>query len=167
VRTVGTIGGGTFRPPTDGVDTVGRILAAASTVGLKVHLGLGYPATSRIPAGMNSSTYYRTLAAINWGVAQTVWDLYGDKCVLTHFTHCHPILFTLHLDSPRCDQRRSVFEVFVSSMCDAEENTNRVFVAPSDDDCNIVEPRPCTVLMMCSPYDVSPYDVSPYDVQPL
>ena len=36
-----------FQPEHRGLDTIGTILAAAQTVGLQVHLGLGYPQTSR------------------------------------------------------------------------------------------------------------------------
>ena len=36
-----------FQPEHRGLDTIGTILAAAKTVGLQVHLGLGYPQTSR------------------------------------------------------------------------------------------------------------------------
>ena len=62
-----------------GVDTLGTILAAAEHVGLAVHLGLGYPLTSRFPDDMNSTQYYRELASINWEVAQRLWALYGTK----------------------------------------------------------------------------------------
>ena len=33
----------------------------------------------RIPAGMNSTTYYRELASINWELAQWLWQLYGRE----------------------------------------------------------------------------------------
>ena len=36
-----------FQPEHRGLDTIGTILAAAQAVGLQVHLGLGYPQTSR------------------------------------------------------------------------------------------------------------------------
>ena len=62
-----------------GLDTIGTILEAAQRVGLTVHLGLGYPQYSRIPAGMNSSSYYKTLASINWELAERLWELYGLK----------------------------------------------------------------------------------------
>lgn len=68
-----------FHPEHPGVDTVGTILEVAQHVGLKVHLGLGFPKYSRIPVGMNSTTYYRTLAGINWELAQRLWALYGEK----------------------------------------------------------------------------------------
>ena len=68
-----------FRPEHPGLDTIGTILEAAQRVGLTVHLGLGYPQTSRISAGMNSTTFYRTLASINWELAQRLWELYGPK----------------------------------------------------------------------------------------
>lgn len=64
------------QPP---VDTVGMVLTAAEKVGLKVHLGLGYPYTSRIPQGMNSTAYYRNLASVNWGAAQQLWANYGTR----------------------------------------------------------------------------------------
>jgi hypothetical protein len=61
------------------VDTVGTILDAAKQVGLGVHLGLGYPHTSKFPAGMNATEYYRSLAIVNWEVALQLWSLYGQR----------------------------------------------------------------------------------------
>jgi hypothetical protein len=47
-------------PATD-IDTIGTILKAAASLSLGVHLGLGYPDTSRIPPGMNTTVYFQTL----------------------------------------------------------------------------------------------------------
>lgn len=47
---------------THAVDTIGTLLQVASEVNLGVHLGLGYPDTSMIPAGMNSTVYYQKYA---------------------------------------------------------------------------------------------------------
>ena len=60
---------------TPAVDTIGILLEAASELNLGVHLGLGYPDTSRIPAGMNSTVYFQKLAAMNWDIAQQLWLL--------------------------------------------------------------------------------------------
>eukprot|EP00040_Diaphanoeca_grandis_P013990 m.70729 g.70729 ORF g.70729 m.70729 type:complete len:394 (+) comp24268_c0_seq1:64-1245(+) len=70
------------RPANASVDTIGRVLEAAQQVGLQVHLGLGYPSKSSIPTGMNTTTYYKTLAYMNWEIAQQLWggyhSHYGD-----------------------------------------------------------------------------------------
>jgi len=62
-----------------GVDTIGTVLAAAERVGLTVHLGLAFGDNGQVPAWMNSTEFYRTYAGFNWGVAQQVWAVYGDR----------------------------------------------------------------------------------------
>ena len=64
-----------------GVDTVGRVLEAARGVGLGVHLGLAYTSTNSPPAGMSSTAWFRAVASMNWGIAQQLWRLYGQRCV--------------------------------------------------------------------------------------